>query len=103
MLPDLPSWPVYSKAERAAVDRVLERGLGNYWYGSEGKAFEREFASYCGVAHGLAVANGTVALELCLRALGIGSGDEVVTTPPIIHRHGQQYRIVRCQAGVCRR
>ena len=81
MLPDLPPWPVYSEAERSAVARVLEQGLGNYWYGSEGKAFEREFASYCGVNHGLAVANGTVALELCLSALGIGPGDEVVTTP----------------------
>ena len=81
MLPELPSWPVYSEAERAAVARVLEQGLGNYWYGAEGKAFEREFASYCGAGHGLAVANGTVALELCLRALGIGPGDEVVTTP----------------------
>ena len=43
--------------------------------------FEQEFAAYCGAAHGLAVANGTVALELCLRALGIGPGAEVVTTP----------------------
>ena len=77
----LSPWPVYSEAEIAAVARVLERGLGNYWYGAEGKAFEQEFASYCGVNHGLAVANGTVALELCLRALGIGPGDEVVTTP----------------------
>ena len=81
MLPDLPPWPVYSEAERAAVARVLEQGLGNYWYGAEGKAFEREFAAYCGAAHGLAVANGTVALELCLRALGVGPGAEVVTTP----------------------
>ena len=45
------------------------------------RAFEREFAAYCGAGHGLAVANGTVALELCLRALGVGPGDEVVTTP----------------------
>lgn len=81
MLPDLPPWPVYSEAERSAVARVLEQGLGNYWYGTEGRTFEREFASYCGAGHGLAVANGTVALEVCLRALGIGPGDEVVTTP----------------------
>ena len=81
MLPALPTWPVYSEAERTAVARVLETGLGNYWFGREGKDFEREFAAYCGVNHGLAVANGTVALELCLRAAGIGSGDEVVTTP----------------------
>ena len=78
---EFPRWPIYSKAEISAVTRVLESGSGNYWHGSEGKTFEREFASYCGVRHGLAVANGTVALELCLRALGIGPGDEVVTTP----------------------
>ena len=72
MLPTLPAWPVYSEAERTAVARVLETGLGNYWFGREGKDFEREFAAYCGVNHGLAVANGTVALELCLRAAGIG-------------------------------
>ena len=78
---NLPPWPVYSEAERSAVARVLEQGLGNYWYGAEGKAFEREFAAYCGTGHGLAVTNGTVALELCLRALGVGPGDEVVTTP----------------------
>ena len=77
----LPPWPVYRAAERSAVARVLKSGRGNYWYGSEGKAFEREFAEYCGVNHGLAVANGTVALELCLRALGIGPGAEVITTP----------------------
>ena len=77
----LPEWPVYGESERSAVARVLESGLGNYWFGPEGKAFEREFAAYCGVGHGLAVANGTVALELCLRALGVGPGDEVVTTP----------------------
>ena len=81
MLPRLPPWPVYGEAERSAVARVLEKGLGNYWHGSEGRAFEQEFASYCGVACGLAVANGTVALELCLRALGIGPDDEVITTP----------------------
>ena len=81
MLPALPAWPVYSEAEITAVARVLETGLGNYWFGPEGTAFEREFAAYCGAGHGLAVANGTVALELCLRALGVGPGDEVVTTP----------------------
>ena len=83
MKPDfvIPPWPVYSAADTAAVVKVLETGLGNYWYGPQGRAFEREFAAYCGVGHGLAVANGTVALELCLRALGIGPGDEVVTTP----------------------
>lgn len=76
-----PPWPVYDKAAQAAVSRVLEAGLGNYWHGPEGRAFEQEFASYCGTKHSLAVANGTVGLELCLRALEIGPGDEVIVTP----------------------
>ena len=59
------------------MQRVLDRG----WYilGPEVAAFESEFASYCGVAHCLSVANGTDALEIALRALGIGPGDGVAT------------------------
>ena len=72
---------MYGEAAQAAVSRVLEAGLGNYWHGPEGRAFEQEFAAYCGAKHGLAVANGTVGLELCLRALEIGPGDEVIVTP----------------------
>jgi dTDP-4-amino-4,6-dideoxygalactose transaminase len=53
----------------------------NYWTGDECRKFEREFADYCGAPHGVALANGTVALELALHALGIGPGDEVVVTP----------------------
>lgn len=61
----------------AASTRVLDSG----WYvlGNEGKAFESEFASSLGVAHAVGVASGTDALELSLRALEIGPGDEVVT------------------------
>ena len=60
-----------------AAKRILESG----WYvlGSEVKDFEQEFASYCQVAHCVSVANGTDALELALRALDIGPGDQVVT------------------------
>ena len=82
---------------------MLEQGLGNYWYGAEGKAFEREFAAYCGAAHGLAVANGTVALELCLRALGIGPGDEVVTTPRSFIATANSIVLCGARPGVCRR
>ena len=62
----------------AAIARVLDRG----WYilGPEVDAFEREFAAYCGVSECVAVGNGTDALELSLRALAIGPGDEVATT-----------------------
>ncbi|TAL01872.1 MAG: DegT/DnrJ/EryC1/StrS aminotransferase family protein [Rhodospirillaceae bacterium] len=74
----LASWPVYEADEIAAVTAVLRSGHGNYWTGNEGHAFEREYAAHCGVAHGLAVANGTVALELALYGLDIGPGDEVI-------------------------
>jgi hypothetical protein len=62
----------------SAVAAVLRSGNVNYWTGEEGKQFEREYAAYCGRRFALAVANGTVALELAVRALGIGEGDEVI-------------------------
>ena len=61
---------------RAAIERVLDSE--RYILGPEVSAFEREFASYCGAAHAIAVANGTEALTIALRALGVGPGDEVV-------------------------
>jgi len=77
----LPPWPHFEEdVIRAAVD-VLHSGKVNYWTGQEGKRFEEEFAAFCGAKHGVAVANGTVALELCLHALGIGEGDDVIVTP----------------------
>lgn len=77
----MKKWPHYDRDERDAVARVLASGRVNYWTGEEGRAFEREFADYCGVSHAVAVANGTVALELALQVLGIGRGDEVIVTP----------------------
>ena len=74
-------WPRFEEDERQAVDRVLRAGAVNYWNGDEGRAFEREFAAFHGVPYGVAVANGTLALELALMALGVGEGDEVVVTP----------------------
>jgi dTDP-3-amino-3,4,6-trideoxy-alpha-D-glucose transaminase len=64
---------------RAAIERVLERG----WFilGPELEAFETEFAAACGAAHAVGVGTGTDALALALRALDIGPGDEVVTSP----------------------
>jgi dTDP-4-amino-4,6-dideoxygalactose transaminase len=61
---------------RAAVDRVLDSE--RYILGPEVSAFEREFADYCGAAHAVGVANGTDAITIALRAMGVGSGDEVV-------------------------
>lgn len=67
------------EAELKAVERVIRSG----WYvlGNEVKAFEKEFATACGIAHSVGVGNGMDAIEIGLRALGIGPGDEVITTP----------------------
>jgi dTDP-4-amino-4,6-dideoxygalactose transaminase len=73
-----PSWPVCTGSQRAAALRVLRSGALNYWTGSEGREFEREFAAAVECAHAVAVANGTAALELALAALGVGPGDEVI-------------------------
>jgi len=75
------SWPSFGQDEIDAVNKVLRSGKVNYWTGEEGTTFEQEFAAFHGVKHAIALANGTVALELALRALGIGPGDEVIVTP----------------------
>jgi dTDP-4-amino-4,6-dideoxygalactose transaminase len=74
-------WPSFDEEEQAAVARVLASNRVNYWTGEEGRSFEREFAGWVGVPHAVAVANGTLALDLALRALDVGPGDEVVVTP----------------------
>jgi hypothetical protein len=74
-------WPHFDDEQIAAAAAVLRSGKVNYWTGEEGRAFEREFARTCACAYGIALANGTVALELALHVLGIGPGDEVVVTP----------------------
>ena len=81
MTKDMPPWPWYAPDERAAVDAVLTSGKVNYWTGQEGRTFEKEYAEYLGVNHVIALANGTVAMELPLRMWGIGIGDDVVVTP----------------------
>ena len=78
---EIPPWPVYEDDERQAVERVLSSGKTNYWSGEEGMLFEQEFASWCGAKHGLCVFNGTVALEIALKSVGIQQGDEVIVTP----------------------
>ncbi len=72
-------WPVFAEDEIAAATAVLRSGKVNYWTGDEGRSFEVEYAVHTGRAHAVAVANGTVALELALLALGVGERDEVVT------------------------
>jgi dTDP-4-amino-4,6-dideoxygalactose transaminase len=74
-------WPSFTQEEVDAVAAVLRSGRVNYWTGSECRAFEREFADWCGAKYAIALANGTVAIDLSLKALGIGHGDEVIVTP----------------------
>lgn len=71
--------PELRESMLGAVRRVLESG----WYvlGTEVAAFEKQWASACGVAHAVGVGNGMDAIEIALRALNIGPGDEVITTP----------------------
>lgn len=73
-------WPYYSDDEVDAVKNVMLSGRVNYWTGDECRKFEEEYATYAGVRHAIALTNGTVALELALYGLGIGPGDEVITT-----------------------
>ncbi len=73
-------WPSYTQEEADAVSRVLLSNRVNYWTGQEGREFEREFAEFSGTDYAVAVANGTVALDLALKGLGIGAGDEVIVT-----------------------
>ena len=74
----MPPWPVVDEEAIEVVTSVLRSGRLNYWFGEHGRAFEREYAESLGRAHAIALANGTLALELALRAFGIGEGDEVI-------------------------
>lgn len=73
-------WPSFTEEEANCSRDVILSNKVNYWTGQECRKFEQEFASWIGTVYAVAVANGTVALDLALRALGIGAGDEVVVT-----------------------
>lgn len=73
-------WPSFTQAEADAVSKVLLSNKVNYWTGQECREFEKEFAQFVGTSHAVAVANGTVALDLALKALDIGAGDDVIVT-----------------------
>lgn len=74
-------WPSFTEEEACAARDVILSNRVNYWTGDQGRRFEEEFAAWTHCAYAIAVANGTVALDLALRALGIGAGDEVIVTP----------------------
>jgi len=74
-------WPSFTTEEADAVRDVLLSNKVNYWTGTECRAFEKEYAAWAGTRYAVALANGTLALDVALHALGIGPGDEVVVTP----------------------
>jgi len=73
-------WPSFTPEEIEAVAAVLASNRVNYWTGDRCWEFERRFADWVGTHHAVALTNGTVALDVALRALGIGPGDEVITS-----------------------
>ena len=74
-------WPFFSEEEANAVRDVILSNKVNYWTGQETREFEKEFAAWAGTSYAVALANGTVALDVALKALGIREGDEVIVTP----------------------
>jgi len=74
-------WPSFTQEEANAVQKVLLSNRVNYWTGSEGREFEREFSAYVNTEYAIALANGTLALDLALYGLEIGQGDEVIVSP----------------------
>ena len=74
-------WPSFTPEEVDAVQQVVLSNKVNYWTGNECREFEKEFAAWCSTSHAIALANGTLALDAALKALGVGPGDEVIVTP----------------------
>ena len=73
-------WPSFTQKEADAVSRVLLSNKVNYWTGQECREFEKEFAQFAETKYAVALANGTVALDVALKALGVGAGDDVIVT-----------------------
>ena len=73
-------WPSFTEKEADAVKNILLSNKVNYWTGQECREFEKEFASFSGTKYAVALANGTVALDVALKALQIGTGDDVIVT-----------------------
>jgi dTDP-4-amino-4,6-dideoxygalactose transaminase len=74
-------WPQFNEKMIASVTQVLQSGKVNQWTSPLVANFEKKFAEYFGCKYAVAVFNGTVALELCLKALDLCAGDEVIVTP----------------------
>ena len=76
----LSPWPSFTQEEADAVSKVLLSNKVNYWTGTECREFEKEFAAFVGTQYAVALSNGTLALDVALKAMGIGQGDDVIVT-----------------------
>ncbi|MGL6334111.1 DegT/DnrJ/EryC1/StrS family aminotransferase [Aeromonas jandaei] len=74
-------WPSFTKEEADAVSQVILSNKVNYWTGNECREFEKEFAAWVDSEYAISLANGTLALDVALKALGVGAGDDVIVTP----------------------
>ena len=79
--PTFAPWPSFSDEEAEVVKNVLLSNKVNYWTGDECRKFEKEFADWSGSEYAVALSNGTLALDIALKALDIGPGHEVIVTP----------------------
>jgi dTDP-4-amino-4,6-dideoxygalactose transaminase len=87
-------WPSYAEDEVEAVAATLRSGKVNQWTGDKVFAFQEAYDAYLGSGRSIALANGSLALEIVLRAWGIGPGDEVVTTPRTFVASASSIRLV---------
>ncbi|ASJ74611.1 DegT/DnrJ/EryC1/StrS family aminotransferase [Granulosicoccus antarcticus] len=78
---DFADWPLYTQEECDSVVSVLKSNRVNYWTGEKCRRFEEQYAEFAQSKYAISLSNGTVAIELALRALDIGEGDEVIVTP----------------------
>ena len=74
------SWPCFTEQESEAVSRTLLSNKVNYWTGTECREFEKEFAAWTDCEYAVALSNGTLALDVALKAMNIGQGDDVIVT-----------------------
>ncbi|OUV40638.1 MAG: aminotransferase [Rhodobacteraceae bacterium TMED111] len=74
------SWPSFSVSEIKSVKKVLQSNKVNYWTGNECRKFEKEFAKFFNSEYAVSLSNGTVAIDLALKAIDIQKGDEIIVT-----------------------
>src|SRR5690606_27764177 len=74
-------WPDFTLEEAEAIKQTLLSNQVNYWTGQECRKCEKEFSAWCGTRHPIALADGTLALDLAPKGLKIGPRDEVTVTP----------------------